>query len=103
MTSELSGQFCASINFIDKSATVQPQLSFRPEGVIDKSRLWKNSSLFYASLPHETMCTENLTPWKKLLPCFSKAGLATLLNSAHIFNTYYFSMAFDLRPVCQVR
>lgn len=28
--------------------------------------------LRYAMLPREVVCTENLTPWKKLLPCTSK-------------------------------
>ncbi|KAF6088915.1 phosphatidylinositol glycan anchor biosynthesis class T [Phyllostomus discolor] len=30
--------------------------------------------LRYAVLPREVVCTENLTPWKKLLPCSSKAS-----------------------------
>ena len=30
------------------------------------------SFLRYAVLPREVVCTENLTPWKKLLPCSSK-------------------------------
>eukprot|EP00967_Tisochrysis_lutea_P101446 scaffold152237_cov14-Tisochrysis_lutea.AAC.1 len=33
----------------------------------------------YAALPRESICTENLTPWLKLLPCRDAAGLATLL------------------------
>ena len=102
ITSELSGQFCASINFIDNSATVQPKYSFRPEGVIDSNYL-KNSSVFYGALPHESVCTENLTPFKKLLPCFATKGLATLLNAQYLFNSYYFSMAIDFRPICRVR
>lgn len=100
VTSLLSGQFCASLNFIDKAATVEPKISLRPEGVVVGPV--GNSSLFYAALPHEAVCTENLTPWKKLLPCFAKAGLATLLNAVHLFNTNYFSLALDLRPVCRV-
>ncbi len=31
------------------------------------------------SLPREAVCTENLTPWLKLLPCTGKAGLAAVL------------------------
>ena len=31
-------------------------------------------------LPREVVCTENLTPLVKLLPCRQRAGLATLLN-----------------------
>lgn len=102
MTSQLSGEFCASLNFIDKAASVQPRFSFRPEGVVAKDSL-KNNSAFYASLSHESVCTENLTPWKKLLPCFAKSGLASLLNAVHLFNTNYMSIALDLRPVCRVR
>lgn len=101
VTSELSGQFCASVNFIDNSVTVQPKYSFRPEGVINGQSL-NNDSVFYASLPHEAVCTENLTPWKKLLPCFGKKGLASLLNSGHVFNTFYHSIAIDFRPICRV-
>ena len=33
----------------------------------------------YAALPRESVCTENLTPWLKLLPCRDAAGLASLL------------------------
>lgn len=31
--------------------------------------------LRYATLPREIVCTENLTPWKKLLPCGSKVAV----------------------------
>ena len=101
VSSLLSGQFCASLNFIDKAASVEPRISFRPEGTINEA-MPRNNSVFYAALPHEAVCTENLTPWKKLLPCFSKAGLASLLNAGHLFNTNYFSLALDLRPICMV-
>uniref|UniRef100_A0A8C1LBH2 Phosphatidylinositol glycan anchor biosynthesis, class T n=1 Tax=Cyprinus carpio TaxID=7962 RepID=A0A8C1LBH2_CYPCA len=33
--------------------------------------------LRYATLPREIVCTENLTPWKKLLPCGSKVQIIT--------------------------
>lgn len=33
-----------------------------------------------AALPQEAVCTENLTPWLKLLPCRDAAGLGSLLN-----------------------
>lgn len=100
VSSILSGQFCASLNFVDNAVTVQPVLSFRPEGLVDKKSM-SNYSVFYAALPHETVCTENLTPFKKLLPCFAKSGLASLLSAMHLFNTNYFSMAIDVRSVCR--
>ena len=101
MTNLLSGQFCASLNFIDSAASVQPKYSLRPEGHADTENT-RNDSVFYAALPTETVCTENLTPWKKLLPCFAKSGLATLLSAVHVFNSNYFSLAIDIRPVCRV-
>ena len=39
------------------------------------------SSSLLAWLPKEPVCTENLTPWLKLLPCRDEAGLAQLLGS----------------------
>ncbi len=39
-----------------------------------------------AVLPREAVCTENLTPWLKLLPCRDAAGLASLLaNRQRLF------------------
>lgn len=35
--------------------------------------------LRYATLPREIVCTENLTPWKKLLPCGSKVCVCVCL------------------------
>ncbi|GFH11587.1 GPI transamidase component PIG-T [Haematococcus lacustris] len=41
-----------------------------------------------AVLPQEPVCTDNLTPWLKLLPCGSKAGVAQLMSSrATIFSS----------------
>ncbi|RWS19910.1 GPI transamidase component PIG-T-like protein, partial [Leptotrombidium deliense] len=102
VTSTLSGHFCASLNFIDKAATVQPVYSFRPEGVTFNGSV-DNNLLFYAALPHEAVCTENLTPWKKMLPCFDKAGLSSLLNAKHLFNSHYFSLALDFKPICETQ
>lgn len=99
VTNLLSGQFCSSLNFIDNAASVEPVWSFKPEGFVGSS--WKNSSVYYASLPQEAVCTENLTPWKKLLPCFAKTGLASLLSTSHVFNTDFTSISVDIQPVCQ--
>lgn len=37
-------------------------------------------SPLHATLPREGLCTENLTPMLRMLPCRAEAGLATLLN-----------------------
>lgn len=69
----LSGMFCASLNFMDSKATVVPQYSFRPQGATsDVYNRFGTNLVRYAALPRENVCTENLTPWKKLLPCSSK-------------------------------
>lgn len=37
------------------------------------------SHVLYAALPQEAACTENLTPWLKLLPCRDAAGVGRML------------------------
>ena len=112
LTNTLSGLFCASLNFIDDTITTEPKLSFRNEGLYNTysvpSTSHNNSNstiprrLRYGSLPHENVCTENLTPWIKLLPCKSKAGIASLLKSHKLFDTRFYSMAVHVRSVCEV-
>lgn len=99
LTESMSGLFCASLNFIDLSNSLRPQLSFRPSGVY-KNFQSNSSFVRYATLPREIVCTENLTPWKKLLPCDSKKGLAMLLNSGRLHNTNYHSLGIHFRSVC---
>uniref|UniRef100_UPI00398E3A09 GPI transamidase component PIG-T isoform X2 n=1 Tax=Pristiophorus japonicus TaxID=55135 RepID=UPI00398E3A09 len=98
LTNVLSGLFCASLNFIDSTNTVTPTASFKPLGIINET---DHKYLRYAALPREIVCTENLTPWKKLLPCGSKAGLAVLLKAERLFHTSYHSQAVHVRPVCR--
>lgn len=100
LTGALSGLLCASLNFIDASNSLNPEFTFRPAGVIPNAPV-NSSFLRYATLPREIVCTENLTPWKKLLPCDAKKGLSTLLNAGHIHNTNYHSLGLHLRPVCR--
>lgn len=99
LANSLSGLFCASLNFIDAANTYSPEFTLRPTGVNAQSS--NSSHLRYASLPREVVCTENLTPWKKLLPCDSHKGLASLLNSGHIHNNRYHSLSLHLRQICR--
>ncbi|RUS16083.1 GPI transamidase component PIG-T [Endogone sp. FLAS-F59071] len=109
LTNALSGLFCASLNFIDETITSRPRMSFRPEGFYNEyadtmheryDGLEDDSELRYGSLPHESVCTENLTPWIKLLPCKAKAGASTLLNAHKLYDTNFHSMAIHIRPIC---
>jgi len=100
----LSGLSCSSLTFVSRDkVTVSPNLSFKPTGAVFQQKDNRNSSLLrYGALPREIVCTENLTPWKKLLPCDSKAGLAMLLNDAKkLYDTAYHSLVIHLRPVCR--
>eukprot|EP00252_Welwitschia_mirabilis_P023119 TRINITY_DN6465_c0_g1_i1.p1 TRINITY_DN6465_c0_g1~~TRINITY_DN6465_c0_g1_i1.p1 ORF type:complete len:676 (+),score=126.09 TRINITY_DN6465_c0_g1_i1:255-2282(+) len=103
LTHALSGLFCASINFLESSAAYSsPTWSFYPTGDTSYSSA-KNtahvinskqqllSKVRYGALPREAVCTENLTPWLKLLPCRDKAGLAELMDRPSIYKGYYHS------------
>ncbi|KAI2633354.1 Gpi16 subunit [Xylaria nigripes] len=98
LTNALSGLFCASLNFIDETRTTRPVMSFRPEG--DHSSSLDNMHLLHGVLPHEIVCTENLTPYLKLLPCKGKAGISSLLDGHKLFDASWQSMAIDVRPLC---
>ncbi|KAF7560157.1 hypothetical protein G7046_g3988 [Stylonectria norvegica] len=99
LTNALSGLFCASLNFIDETRTIRPVMSFQPEGDHPNTTL-ANTRLLHGVLPHEVVCTENLTPFLKLLPCKGKAGIASLLDGHKLFDASFQSMAIDVRPVC---
>ncbi|KAI4464832.1 gpi transamidase component pig-t-related [Holotrichia oblita] len=99
LTNSLSGLLCASLNQIDNTNSINPDISFAPTGIV--SNKVNSSFVRYSTLPREIVCTENLTPWKKLLPCDSKLGLATLLNAGPIHNTRYHSLSIHLRPICR--
>lgn len=99
LTNALSGLFCASLNFIDETRTIRPVVSFRPEGDHPNTTL-ANTRLLHGVLPHEVVCTENLTPFLKLLPCKGKAGIASLLDGHKLFDASFQSMAIDVKPIC---
>ncbi|XP_010271693.1 PREDICTED: GPI transamidase component PIG-T [Nelumbo nucifera] len=87
LTHTLSGLFCASINFLESStAYSSPDWAFQPS----------SRSLRYGALPREAVCTENLTPWLKLLPCRDKAGLAAILDRPSIYRGFYHSQRLRL-------
>lgn len=104
----LSGLLCASLSFIDNSNTVRPEFTFRPtfSPGVGKSSIpdvdSKRYLVRYATLPRETVCTENLTPWIKLLPGDRREGLMSLLNSGFIHTTNYHSLGLNVRRLNQI-
>lgn len=97
MTQSLSGLFCASLNFIDSTRTTRPVVSFEQAGDHKSS---SQLHLLHGVLPGEVVCTENLTPFLKLLPCKGKAGVSSLLDGHKLFDASWQSMSIDVRPVC---
>ncbi|KAJ3347202.1 Subunit of the glycosylphosphatidylinositol transamidase complex-like protein [Entophlyctis luteolus] len=95
LTNALAGTFCASLNFITPEVSAEPADTFAVEG-IDPDEHW----LRFATLPREITCTENLTPWVKLLPCTTKAGIATLFNPYSLYDADYHSMRVSIRRSC---
>ncbi|KAK1069928.1 Subunit of the glycosylphosphatidylinositol transamidase complex-like protein [Friedmanniomyces endolithicus] len=98
LVNSLSGLFCASLNFIDGTKTTRPVLSFEPEGTHRGGD--DRMELFHGTLPHEVVCTENLTPFLKLLPCKGKAGISSLLDGHKVFDANWQTMSIDVRPIC---
>jgi phosphatidylinositol glycan class T len=98
LVNSLSGLFCASLNFIEQTKTIQPVLTFEPEGRSNTTSA--RLHLMHGMLPHEVVCTENLTPFLKLLPCKGKAGIASLLDGHKVFDANWQTMAVDVRSVC---
>ncbi|XP_074268489.1 uncharacterized protein LOC141591895 [Silene latifolia] len=87
LTHTLSGLFCASINFLESSTSYSaPEWGFRAS----------SGYLRYGTLPREAVCTENLTPWLKLLPCRDKAGLSELMDRPSIYRGFYHSQRLHL-------
>ncbi|KAJ3182170.1 hypothetical protein HDU85_003212 [Gaertneriomyces sp. JEL0708] len=101
LTHALAGLYCGSLNQMDVSVTAAPHLSLRPEGSFSLVDAMSDLKLRYGSLPREAVCTENLTPWAKLLPCQLKAGLSTLLNAYKLFDSNYYSMGTHIVPACE--
>lgn len=99
LNNALSGLFCASLNFIDSTRTAKPVMTFEPAGDHSNSSL-ANLHLLHGTLPREVVCTENLTPFLKLLPCKGNAGISTLLDGHKLFDASWQTMAIDIRPVC---
>ncbi|PGH07774.1 hypothetical protein AJ79_06162 [Helicocarpus griseus UAMH5409] len=96
LTQSLSGLFCASLNFIDSTRTTLPVMTFEPVG----NHSSKSLHLLHGTLPGEVVCTENLTPFLKLLPCKGKAGISSLFDGHRLFDASWQSMAIDIRPTC---
>ncbi|KAJ2707571.1 Subunit of the glycosylphosphatidylinositol transamidase complex-like protein [Coemansia spiralis] len=91
LANALSGVFCASLNFVGSESTISPRLTFGADAA-------NGTVLRHGYLARENVCTENLTPWIKQLPCQAQSGIAALLNPHRLYNMHYHSMGVALAP-----
>lgn len=56
--------------------------------------------LLHGTLPGEVVCTENLTPLVKLLPCKGKTGISSLFDGHKLFDATWQTMSIDVQPLC---
>ena len=101
LTALLAGIFCASLDAADEKVVVRPLLSQMTSPFKSKSRtrngLHTTSQTLHAFLPSENICTENLTPLLKMLPCKSSAGIAHLLSPHAVFSSGFHGLNVHLK------
>lgn len=94
LTAHMGGLFCASLSRMNaREIVVEPALAFsRWNGARDATRSTRRKK--HGSLPSESVCVENLTPFLKLLPCRDRAGVAeALVSRTTLFGAPYVSMS----------
>lgn len=91
----MSGIFCASLNLLTCEKTHKLDMPpFAPHDL-------KGDQVYMSGvLPKETVCTENLTPFLRLLPCDNRVGLASLLNPTRVFDGEYSMLDLSAKVNC---
>ena len=93
VVNSMSGIFCASLNLLTHEKTHRLHEPFAPK--MSPKHLFMSGTL-----PKETVCTENLTPFLRLLPCDNRAGLTGLLNPTRVFDAEYSLLDLTAQIVC---
>jgi phosphatidylinositol glycan class T len=116
IANKLSGISCSSVNLLKPNVvwniTSQETIDSLNKGpYVD---ILNGAFIRQGSLPLETVCTENLTPFLKLLPCFNKvsytitvlikkAGLAQLIEPHKFQKSNYLSLVLDIVKKCHTK
>lgn len=94
----LSGLFGLSINLDTTPNTVNPKFLHLTQA---NSTSINPDNVRYVSIPNEIVCTENLTPWIKLLPCARNKGLGHLFkNIQKLFESQYLLAGLNFKRKC---
>ncbi|KAG6976687.1 hypothetical protein JG688_00001093 [Phytophthora aleatoria] len=95
ITSELGGIFSASLNQMDETVVTSLLPGSTPQelGAFPKTNTDPTLVFLHGSLAREELCTENLTPWLKMLPCRAIAGLGSLIDPINAVSGEYISLS----------
>lgn len=99
LTQLLLGFFCALLNFVSMAITTMPQ-HLDDAGATYVASADNSVYVLRAALPDEPICTENLTPFLKMLPTRGRAGVASLLDGHKLYDSLWHSMSVDVYTVC---
>jgi phosphatidylinositol glycan class T len=103
----MAGIFCSSLGQIDSAITSSPVDIFsKSAGSRDDAGMYclnialpvlisYTATLLHAQLPSETLCTENLTPFLKLLPCKGITGISGLMKPYVLLAHDWHAMGVD--------
>lgn len=99
LAESLLGFFCALLNFVNDAITTFPRQDIGHAGAYVAN---ENNKIYLlrAALPDEPICTENLTPFLKMLPTRGKAGISSLLDGHKLYDSLWHSMSIDLTTDC---
>uniref|UniRef100_M4BHF4 GPI transamidase component PIG-T n=1 Tax=Hyaloperonospora arabidopsidis (strain Emoy2) TaxID=559515 RepID=M4BHF4_HYAAE len=95
ITSQLGGIFSASLNQMDVTVVTEllPFSSPLELGAFSMASGDPGHTFLHGSLAREELCTENLTPWLKMLPCRAIAGLGSLIDPINVLSGEYLSLS----------
>lgn len=94
ITAELGGVFSASLNQMDRTVMTDVASVDADPSALGAFPLGTERRRFlHAGLAREEICTENLTPWLKMLPCRSHAGLGKLIDPIKFLSGEYLSLS----------
>ena len=101
----LSGLFCSGIAHMNKDTTLSERINVENVFVdthpsIAQAMMNVTSdprAIRYGILSFEPVCTENLMPWIRLLPCRDQRGLASWIDSSDAFATPFHELVVHFK------
>lgn len=95
ITSDLGGIFSASLNQMGETVVIGLLQGSTPHelGAFPMTSRDPKLVFLHGSLAREELCTENLTPWLKMLPCRSIAGVGSLIDPINALSGEYLSVS----------